>query len=185
MRPRVVVAAALLAPLALAACQPGGGLALPLPPDTAEPGLDAKPLPAPAVESLSTICPTPDQAMVQSMLDAINAERTRLGRTPVTLNARLTTAAQAHACDMVQMGRLTVVGSNGNSVLDRARAVGYSACSSASTIGRGDPVSLVGRWATDPATRDGIVDQKFDHVGIGVQPGPGGLWWAVSSGDAC
>lgn len=184
MPPRVI-AAALLAPLALAACQPGTQLALPIPPDTAEPGLDMKPLPDPAVESLSTICPTPDARMVDAMLAAINAERTRLGRTPVVLNARLTTAAQSHACDMVQTARLTVVGSNGNSVLHRARSVGYSACSSASTVGRGDPATLVAQWAANPATRDGIVDQKFDHVGIGVQPGPGGLWWAVSSGDAC
>lgn len=184
MRPRVI-AAALLAPFALAACQAAMQLGLPIPPDTAEPGFDMKPLPERAVESLSTICPAPDQATVGSMLAAINAERTRLGRTPVALDARLTTAAQAHACDMVQMGRLTVVGSNGNSVLDRARAVGYTACSSASTVGRGDPDSLVAQWSANPATRDGIVDQKFDHVGIGVQPGPGGLWWAVSSGDAC
>lgn len=184
MRPRVI-AAALLAPLALAACQPEAQLALPIPPDTAEPGPDAKPLPDPAVETLSAVCPTPDTGMVEAMLAAINAERARLGRTPVTLDARLTTAAQGHTCDMVRMGRLTVVGSNGNSVLHRARAVGYSACSSANTIGRGDPATLVAQWSANPATRDGIVDQKFDHVGIGVQPGPGGLWWAVSSGDAC
>lgn len=184
MRPKVI-AAALLAPLALAACQPGAQLALPVPPDTADSGPDMKPLPAPAVESLSTVCPTPDEALVRSMLDAINAERVRLGRTPVVLDARLTTAAQGHTCDMVQQGRLTVVGSNGNSVLDRARAVGYNACSSASTVGRGDPVSLVAQWSANPETRDGIVHQKFDHVGIGVQPGPGGLWWAVSSGDSC
>ena len=184
MRPRLF-AAALIAPLALAACQPEAQLALPVLPDTAEPGLDMKPLPEPAIESLSTVCSTPDAGLVDSMLAAINAERTRIGRTPVTLDARLTTAAQGHACDMVQMGRLTVVGSNGNSVLNRARAVGYSACSSASTVGRGDPAVLVAQWAGNRATRDGIVDQKFDHVGIGVQPGPGGLWWAVSSGDAC
>src|SRR5699024_9774997 len=120
-------------------------------------------------------CPTPDTGMVNAMLAAINNERTRIGRTPVALNAQLTTAAQAHACDMVQRGQLTVVGSNGNSVLHRARAVGYSACSSASTVGRGDPATLARQWAANRETRDGIVDQKFDHVGIGVQPGPGGL----------
>lgn len=174
----------IVAGLMLGACAPGGPFTATLPamPET---GLDMTPRPDPAVESLSVVCGPGDAAQVEAMLTAINAERARLGRQPVVLDNRLTTAAQSHACDMVQTGRLSVVGSNGNSVLDRARAVGYSACSSADTIGRGDAYSLVSQWSRNPVTRDGIVDKKFDHVGIGVQPGPGGLWWVVNSGNSC
>lgn len=171
--------------LVLGACTPQGTLPVILPASLPATGLAVDPLPTPSVESLSAVCGPGDPAQVQAMLTAINAQRASLGREPVVLDSRLTTAAQSHACDMVQTGRLSVVGSNGNSVLDRARAVGYSACSSADTIGRGDAYSLVSQWSGNPATRDGIVDKKFDHVGIGVQPGPGGLWWAVNSGDSC
>ena len=189
MRPHLTLAAVTLAALTLAGCEQGSLGSLDVATSAGVP-LDpiGKPLPAPAVETLATTsCAPPDPNRVAAMLAAVNAERARLGRSPLVLEAQLQAAAQAHSCDMLRMGRATIVGSNGNSVLDRVRATGYPACAAAqnvATTGQ-SPAALARSMATNKLQRDNIADQKFDDIGIGAQPGPGGIWWSLVFGERC
>ncbi|TKW68712.1 MAG: CAP domain-containing protein [Paracoccus denitrificans] len=143
-------------------------------------------LPAPAVESLGPTCAAADPAMVAQMQERMNAERVALGRSPLEFVDNLTFAAQAHACDMATMGRATVAGSNGSSVVHRVRAVEYSACSSAQLIGRsGDAYSQMSTWMGHEPDEEVLVHQKFDDAGVGVVNMGGRLWWSVVMADDC
>lgn len=143
-------------------------------------------LPAPAVEALAPVCSAADPAQIAQMQDRINAERTALGRSPLTFRENLTFAAQAHACDMATMGRATVAGSNGSSVVHRVRAVEYSACSSAQLIGRsGDVYNQMSVWMGHEPDQEVLVHQKFDDAGVGVVNMGGRLWWSVVMADNC
>ncbi|WP_195759916.1 CAP domain-containing protein [Paracoccus sp. S-4012] len=177
------IAAALLMTASLAACAPGAFIK-----DTAAPGLDMRPLPDPSVETLATTCAPADPAVAASMLDAINAHRIAAGRTPVTEDPRLATAAQAHACDMQRTGRLSVVGSNGNSVLDRVRAVDYGPCRAAQTVAASgaSPAALTAQWRGEAPNWDNIGSQAFENAGIGARQGPDGrVWWSVVTAARC
>lgn len=183
-----LLAAVLLVPLAVAGCTGNPLASLGVAPAAGGgTGPAGKPLPDPAIQSLATVCAPADPAQVTAMLTAVNAERASLGRSPLVLDERLGRAAQAHSCDMVRMGRTTVAGSNGNSVLDRARAVEYRGCGAAQNIAATgqSPESLARAWAIDRVARDNLVDQKFDDVGIGARPGPGGTWWTLVFGERC
>lgn len=143
-------------------------------------------LPAPAVEALGPTCAAADPAQVAQMQERINAERTALGRSPLEFQQNLTFAAQAHACDMATMGRASVAGSNGSSVVHRVRAVEYSACSSAQIVGRsGDAYSQMSNWMAHEPDEEVLVHQKFDDAGVGVVNMGGRLWWSVVMADNC
>lgn len=67
--------------------------------------------------------PSPDH---DGFLTLVNSARVGAGSPPVTLDARLARAAQAHATDMATAGRLGVEGRDGLSVYQRVTATGYS-----------------------------------------------------------
>ena len=140
-------------------------------------------LPAPAVEALGPVCAAADPAMVAQIQEQLNAERVALGRSPLNFPENLTFAAQAHACDMATMGRATVAGSNGSSVVHRVRAVEYSACSSAQLIGRaGSAYGQMSTWMGHEPDQEVLVHQKFDDAGVGVVNMGGRMWWSVPEG---
>lgn len=143
-------------------------------------------LPAPAVEALGPVCNPADPAAVAQMGEQINAERVRLGKTPLGFADNLTFAAQSHACDMATTGQLGVAGSNGSSVVHRVRAVEYAACSSAQLIGRTAGAAAQTRaWMNVKADQEILVHQKFDEAGIGLVRSGGREWWSVVMADNC
>ncbi|WBU55458.1 CAP domain-containing protein [Paracoccus sediminicola] len=143
-------------------------------------------LPDPAVQAIGPVCAAPNAALVAEMQQQINAERERLGKSPVDFVENLTFAAQAHACDMATMGRPTVVGSNGSSVVHRVRAVEYTACSSAQLIGRsGDAYAQSAAWMNQAPDEEILIHQKFDDAGVGVVQQGGRFWWSVVMADNC
>ncbi|MFD1797539.1 CAP domain-containing protein [Paracoccus aurantiacus] len=186
-RPPLLVtsAAALTAVLALTACDRFSAAG-----DTDRPipivAVADQSLPEPAVEELAPVCAAPDPAMIARLEEQVNAERVRLGRSPLKFKENLAFAAQAHACDMASMNRLTVAGSNGSSVVNRVRAVEYTACSSAQLIGRaGDDYSQMSRWMGYKPDQEILVHNKFDDAGVGVVQSGGTYWWSLVLADHC
>lgn len=175
------LAVMLISVAALAACQPGGRT-------DAESELligEDNPVP-PAEESLAAVC-TGDAGLQAQMTDAVNAARAAEGKTLLATNADLTTIAQSHACDVAARGQATVAGSNGSSVVDRARAVGYPTCGVAQLVSvGGSPTGVVAGWLASKPHRVELLGQLSDEVGAGVIQGPDGrLWWSVVLGDDC
>ncbi|MBA4490013.1 CAP domain-containing protein [Paracoccus sp. S1E-3] len=143
-------------------------------------------LPAPSEEALAPICAAPDNALIEQLQQQMNAQRESLGKKPVRFKKNLAFAAQAHACDMATMGRMSVAGSNGSSVVHRVRAVEYGACSSAQLIGRaGDGAAQVAAWMAHDPDEEILVHNKFDDAGVGVVQMGGTYWWSVVMADSC
>lgn len=172
----------------LAACQPGGGAN---PPSFSLEGSDLVPtetgIPAdPAQEALALSCSN-DGINAGAMVDAVNAVRGAEGKVILTAERRLDGVAQSHACDVTRIGRPTVAGSNGSSIVDRARAVNYPTCGVIQLVAVGGSASeVVSRWMGSPAHREQLLGDLSDDVGAGVTLGPDGRrWWGLVIGDNC
>lgn len=158
---------------ALAACQQAG-VAMPW-------GRAA----APAEQALVAQC-TGDAAMAAQLDAAVNAARQAEGKILLDPAPRLAQVAQSHACDMAALGRVDVEGSNGSSVVDRARAVGYPACGVVQLVGRGGPADAVAGWLSQDAQRTELLGQPSRQIGSGVATGADGRpYFSVVLGDNC
>lgn len=168
-------AAALLAVLILPACDPGR-----LPVLTG-----GRPAP-PAEESLAAQC-TGDAARAAQLDAAVNAARAAEGKTLLDPAPALAQIAQSHACDMAERGRVDVEGSNGSSVVDRARAVGYPVCGVVQLVGRGgSPAEAVAGWLALGPQRTELLGQTSRELGSGQATGADGrIYYSVVLGDDC
>lgn len=175
------VSVAILSAAALAACQPGVGVTPDI--DTLL-GADIPEMPAD--EALAAMC-AGDPALQQEMAEAVNAARTAEGKVLLDPNEKLTEIAQSHACDVAATGRATVAGSNGSSIVDRARAVGYPPCGVAQLVSvGGTPAGVVAGWLGSDPHRVELLGQSSEEIGTGVVRGADGrLWWSVVLGNDC
>lgn len=188
-RPALVapILTAAVAALSLSGCSPDNAAAAG---DSVQPlttvAMADPTLPAPAEQSLAPICAAPSDAMIAEVQQQLNTERESRGKSKLKFLKNLSFAAQAHACDMASMGKLSVAGSNGSSVVHRVRAVEYGACSSAQLIGRaGDGYTQMAAWMAHGPDAEIIIHNKFDDAGVGVVQVGGTYWWSVVMADSC
>ncbi|WEF23408.1 CAP domain-containing protein [Paracoccus sp. S3-43] len=170
------LAAAAISLSGLAACQQGIVAALPW----------QTPTVPPAEEALAAQCA--GDAEIAARIDAaVNDARQGRGKTPLAGAPLLAQVAQSHACDMARTGRVDVEGSNGSSVVDRARAVRYPVCGVAQLVGRGGgPADAVARWIGQEAQRTELLGQSSRQVGSGYATGVDGVaYYSVVLGDDC
>ena len=73
---------------------------------------------------------------------------------------------------MAQRSRVDVEGSNGSSVVDRARAVGYPVCGVGQLAGRGgSPAEAVAGWLALGPQRTELLGQTSRELGSGQATG--------------
>jgi Cysteine-rich secretory protein family/TerD domain len=109
-----------------------------------------------------------------------NAERARHGLRPLTFDARLAQAAQAHSADMVRRGFFAHENPDGRQVWDRAVAAGYAYRKVAENIAAGQPTAreVVLGWMNSPGHRANILDGELAQIGVGcAQGGSYGIYW--------
>ena len=161
---------------AVAACQQGIRTTMPW----------ETPTVPPAEEALAAQC-AGDAAMAAQLDAAVAAARDGGGKTPLAPAPLLAQIAQSHACDMARTGRVDVEGSNGSSVVDRARAAGYPVCGVVQLVGRGSgPADAVARWLSAEAQRTELLGQASRQIGSGYALGAdGAAYYSVVLGDDC
>ena len=109
----------------------------------------------------------------------VNRQRTSRGLPPLQENGLLNTASLEHSQDMVRRGYFEHTSSDGRTVGDRLRSVGYSRGFSASggeniAFGVGSkstPQSIVEAWMRSPGHRADILRRSFTDIGIGIALG--------------
>jgi len=114
------------------------------------------------------------------VVDRTNAERTRRGLRPLTVDTRLAAAAQAHSADMVQRGFFAHESPDGRQVWDRAVAAGYAYRKVAENIAAGQRSAeeVVRGWMESPGHRANILDGDLAQIGVGrVEGGSYGVYW--------
>jgi uncharacterized protein YkwD len=113
------------------------------------------------------------EAVRQEMLERVNTLRREAGRPPLTLEPRLTTAAQGHADDMLTRTYYSHVTPEGTPPRQRVLAAGYSGEIVAENIAAGQTsVELaVEAWMHSTDHRRNLLDPRFQEIGIGMAVG--------------
>jgi uncharacterized protein YkwD len=103
------------------------------------------------------------------VLRLVNHERAQGGLRTLTLDAKLTDAARAHALDLVKRGVLTHRGADGSSVGDRATRAGYAWSRIAENVAGGTidmpPQAAVEGWMNSPGHRANLLHPDMVHLG--------------------
>ncbi|WP_443068675.1 CAP domain-containing protein [Streptomyces sp. NBC_01361] len=118
------------------------------------------------------------------VLTLVNNERSKAGCSPLTMNAKLTKAAQDHSKDMASHRNMSHTGSDGSSPDDRITRAGYSWSSYGENVAYGysTPEKVMAGWMSSPGHKRNILDCSFKEIGIGLaQPGS---YWTQDFGTA-
>ena len=124
-----------------------------------------------------------DSGPTDRVLVLVNAERDKAGCAPLTENAKLTKAAQAHSQDMADHQNMSHTGSDGSSMSDRLSRVGYAFRSAGENVAYGysSPESVMDGWMNSPGHKANILNCGFKEIGIGLaQPG---YYWTQDFGS--
>ncbi|KUO04984.1 CAP domain-containing protein [Streptomyces caeruleatus] len=159
------------------------------PPPTGSPGPGAPPMPTarPSVHTLSAVtapharhAPLPDR---DGFLGLANSARADVGSPPVTLDARLAFAAQAHASAMAAAGRLGVEGPDGVSVYQRITGAGYAYLTLGEHLVSGPrtPVEFIAYCLRTEQPRRTLRDPAFTHAAVAYVSGgrSGDTYWTA------
>jgi uncharacterized protein YkwD len=119
----------------------------------------------------------------EGFVGLVNAERSRSGLPGLVLDARLVSAARAHAGAMAAQGRLGVEGPDGTSLFHRVAASGYAYLTIAEHIVSGPPTEaeFVEYCLSGERNRLPLYEAAFTHAGIGqAGSGPSGdVYWTA------
>ncbi|MES5820066.1 CAP domain-containing protein [Streptomyces sp. RG80] len=124
--------------------------------------------------------PSPD---ADGFLRLVNSARAAAGVPPVSLDARLVSAAQAHASAMATTGRLGVEGGDGVSVYQRLTATGYAYITVGEHLVSGPrtPAEFVDYCLRTAQPRQTLHDPAFTHAGLARASGgrTGDTYWTA------
>jgi len=115
-----------------------------------------------------TRLPVSTSAGIGLAASLIATERAQRGTAPVTQNAALQAAAEAHALDLAARAGLSHTGRDGSSVMDRIARTGYQACFGAENIARGQPSieAVFTSWRNSPGHYANMVNVQARHFGF-------------------
>lgn len=152
---------------------------------TTKPSTATKPS-APAAKPSATAAQTAAPASTDTarVVELVNKERSKVGCSPLTVNAKLTKAAQDHSKDMAAHRNMSHTGSDGSSPEDRIQRAGYnwSAYGENVAYGYSTPESVMAGWMSSPGHKRNILDCSFKEIGVGLaQPGD---YWTQDFGTA-
>lgn len=137
--------------------------------------------------SAASACILPANAsdLVQLLQVYINQERARHRLPGFNLNAALTRAAQAHACDNANHNRLSHFGTDGSRPSTRVIRAGYDFrfVTENVAIGYATPEQVLRAWLRSPTHRQNVLESRTNELGLGVAVGRDGrLHWVMNGG---
>lgn len=109
---------------------------------------------------------------VTQLQTLINEQRTSAGASALTLNEQLTSAAEAHAVDMLCNDYLSHIGLDGSTPEQRVEAAGFDASLVVENLYAlhpaygGNPQSAVDWWINDPDAREDLLNPNTTVFGI-------------------
>jgi len=112
-------------------------------------------------------------AVRREMLAIVNAARLVAGRSPLALDPRLNTAAQAHAADMLARTYYNHVSPEGSQPRGRLLGAGYTGDIVGENIAAGQTSveDVMEAWLHSEDHRRNILDPRFTEIGIGLAVG--------------
>ncbi|MFD3328428.1 CAP domain-containing protein [Streptomyces sp. NPDC058701] len=128
-----------------------------------------------------TAAPSGAQAEVLAL---VNKERAAVGCPVLTLNAKLTKAAQDHSADMAANSNMSHTGSDGSDPGRRITRAGYQWRTYGENVAYGysTAAKVMEGWMNSPGHKRNILDCSYKEIGIGLaQPGH---YWTQDFGAA-
>ncbi|MFF3242903.1 CAP domain-containing protein [Streptomyces sp. NPDC002870] len=128
------------------------------------------------------------ESLRAGVLKLTNAERVKAGCPRLKKNSALARAAQRHSADMARHNFVGHDGSNGSTMVTRARAAGYTGFSSLAenvAPGQKSAAAVVESWMKSPGHRANILNCSLKHLGVGYVKKPGsahGTYWTQDFG---
>ncbi|RIB07985.1 CAP domain-containing protein [Gigaspora rosea] len=115
------------------------------------------------------------------ILSLVNQERQKNRLSNLTLDSRLTRAAQLHTDYMASIKNLTHDDRSG-SLEDRIRAQGYNWSAVAENIAKGqvNETAAIKTWMNSSQHRQNILSPKYKHLGVGYSNN--GNYWTQDFG---
>ncbi|KJK51075.1 CAP domain-containing protein [Streptomyces sp. NRRL F-4428] len=165
------------------AAQPSQAQPQPVKPQPAKPPVTTKPQAPRPPQTSPAPAPTASGA-VAAVLALVNQERAAAGCPAVTLNAKLTKAAQDHSADMAATRNMSHTGSDGSDPGARITRAGYAWRTYGENVAYGysTPEKVMEGWMNSPGHRENILNCSFKEIGIGLaQPNN---YWTQAFGTA-
>ena len=129
--------------------------------------------------------PAPAPSTTVSTKDCVtlvNKERAARGIAPVTVDARLTDAAQKHSAYQASINKMTHTGKGYTNAGQRITAAGYSWSTWAENIAAGqrDCTQAMSAWMNSSGHRANILSSKMKNIGMGVAKSSSGtMYWTM------
>ncbi|MCN0152615.1 CAP domain-containing protein [Salinispora arenicola] len=119
-----------------------------------------------------------DAAKVVSL---VNAERAKAGCKALSVDDKLMTAAQRHSQDQADNKKMTHTGSNGSTLGDRVKAVGYRFRAAGENVAwnQQSPEAVMNAWMNSSGHRANILNCSFTEIGVGIASSNGPYWTQV------
>lgn len=111
-----------------------------------------------------------------------NNARAAKGLAPLTIDSRMTTAAEAHSIEQAQRQKMTHTGRNGSNAGQRLTVLGYSWSTWGENVaaGQADCASVMSAWMNSSGHRANILNPAFVNIGMGAVKGPNGvIYWTM------
>ncbi|MFY1627162.1 CAP domain-containing protein [Micromonospora sp. WMMD735] len=117
-------------------------------------------------------------SQTQQVVDLVNAERAKAGCAAVTVDAKLTLAAQQHSQDQADHKTMTHTGSDGSNAGQRLDRAGYAWRTYGENVAwnQPTPAAVMDAWMNSPGHRANILNCAFTEIGVGVANGNGPYW---------
>jgi uncharacterized protein YkwD len=117
----------------------------------------------------ATAKPKPARGPVGAVVAATNAERKDAGCDPVTLDSRLSAAAQGHAADMAANDYFSHTDQDGGDSSDRMHDAGFGGSRTGENIAYGQETGaeVVATWMGSSGHRHNILNCAYDRIGVG------------------
>lgn len=124
-----------------------------------------------------------EAAAEAEVLRLVNAERAKVGCSPVAANSALTELAEAFSKAMADQGFFDHTDPSGATPWDRAAKAGITSLGGENIArGQADAASVMEAWMNSPGHKANILNCDFKTLGVGVQFGAGGPWWTQDFG---
>jgi len=141
----------------------------------------------PVVEQVGNCTYTTNDGYIQTLIGLINDARTKVGRTPLTLNTQLAIAAQGHSLDMACKNFLNHSGTDGSWVGDRLVKAGYPNSYYLEVLAIGLPQDAMNQWRSDKDHWDSVLNSRVTEIGVGYvysKFSSYGGYWTVDIGGS-
>ena len=114
---------------------------------------------------------------MQQMLNFVNTERKKRGRSDLCFNNKLVLAAQSHNNDMIQKDYFSHSGADGSSLGTRVNRVNYSWRRVGENIAINSSVQRAHTsLMNSPGHKKNILDGDYDQIGLGLATQTSGKW---------